>query len=144
MNDIHTKAIELLSRREHSQQELRQKLRQREFSDGDIDEVLINLKQQGLQSDERFTESYIRMRVARGYGPQRIAQELNQRGLEDSLIDRYFIEYKTQWFECARHARQKKFGDLNEPDFKELTRQMRFLQYRGFTTEQINAIITTE
>ena len=41
------------------------------------------------------------------------------------------------WFEQARQVREKKFGAELPVAFKEKTRQMRFLQYRGFDTDQI-------
>ena len=42
-----------------------------------------------------------------------------------------------QWLERAREVREKKFGRESPRDFKERSRQMRFLQQRGFTSEQI-------
>jgi regulatory protein len=35
-------------------------------------------------------------------------------------------------------VRHKRFGSELPEDFKERARQARFLQYRGFTTDQIN------
>jgi regulatory protein len=35
---------------------------------------------------------------------------------------------------------QKKFGPVYPGDFRERSRQMRFLLQRGFTTEQIDAL----
>jgi regulatory protein len=37
-------------------------------------------------------------------------------------------------------VREKKFGSALPADFRERSRQMRFLQQRGFTAEQIRGI----
>jgi len=38
-------------------------------------------------------------------------------------------------------VRSKRFGDAMPEDFKERARQARFLQYRGFTSEQIREVL---
>ncbi|MBT8092507.1 MAG: RecX family transcriptional regulator, partial [Gammaproteobacteria bacterium] len=43
------------------------------------------------------------------------------------------------WTEMAREIRARKFGRARPADFKDKARQMRFLQYRGFESEQIQA-----
>ena len=39
----------------------------------------------------------------------------------------------------ARSVREKKFGPERPADYRERARQSRFLQYRGFTGEQIQS-----
>ena len=58
-------AMNALGRREHSSHELKQKLQQRfkEASLDEIDQVLGRLQSQNLQSDERFTEMFVRSRI---------------------------------------------------------------------------------
>jgi regulatory protein len=41
----------------------------------------------------------------------------------------------------AREARRKRFGSAGPADFRERARQGRFLQYRGFSSEQIRAAL---
>ena len=45
------------------------------------------------------------------------------------------------WFELAGEQRRKKFGAEAPADFKEKARQMRFLQYRGFEQDHIQAAV---
>jgi len=44
----------------------------------------------------------------------------------------------------VREVREKKFGPEQPRDFRERNRQMRFLQQRGFTSEQIYAVFKDE
>ena len=136
--DVRLAAMNLLARREHSRRELRQKLLKR-FSDAAVVEAQIDqLTLENLQSDERFAQSYVRMRAMRGYGPARIRQELRERGLRDDEIAEAFRSMEESWFDLALSAFVKKFGEQLESDIKARSRRDRFMQYRGFTREHID------
>ncbi len=135
------KALDLLSRREHSLQELRQKLLLRDFSAVIIEKVLIKLVDHQWQSDERFAESYMHARKRNAFGPVRIRNELLERGVSEEIINNVMIVNESEWVDIANSLRKKRFGKNVPADFKERAKQMRFLQYRGFTSEQINRIL---
>lgn len=121
--------------------ELRRKLLARQFSGSVVDTVLAELRQHGLQSDRRFTESFVHARVQRGYGPLRIQAELRERGIGAGLIDEFVDVEAPQWRDRAAAARRKRFGANRPGDYDERARQARFLQYRGFTAEQIRGAL---
>ena len=129
--------MDLLARREHSERELQAKLAARGFAPEAVAEVLAGLKSAGMQDDTRYAEAYTRSRVAKGYGPLRITRELGERGLAEELVRQVFTVMDLDWEERIRAVRQKKFGRPAPMDFREQARQSRFLQYRGFTPEQI-------
>lgn len=131
------RAVSLLARREHSESELRSKLQQYDHQESEIEKTLKWLKTNDLQSDQRFTQSYLRHRSQRGCGELRIKQELKQRGVNDTLIAEAFKSAEIDWFALAVAVRCKRFGEQVPADFKERAKQLRFLQYRGFTHEQI-------
>ena len=136
--DVRLAAMNLLARREHSQKELRQKLLKR-FADAVIvDAQIERLAEENLQSDERFAQSYVRMRAMRGYGPVRIRQELRERGLRDDEIAVAFEALDDSWFDLAWSAFVKKFGEQPDGDVKARSRRDRFMQYRGFSRDHID------
>ena len=90
-----------------------------------------------MQDDARYAETYARSRVAKGYGPLRITRELSERGLTEELVRQVFSAMDLDWDARIRAVREKKFGRQAPMDYKEQSRQSRFLQYRGFTSEQI-------
>ncbi|WP_198411368.1 regulatory protein RecX [Marinimicrobium alkaliphilum] len=139
--DVRYTAMNLLARREHSAGELQQKLRQRFDDTTLIDDVLARLVEQDLLSDERFTEAFVRMRVGQGKGPLRIGQELKQKQVAEHLVDVYLGQADVDWFALARDVCERRFGDTAASDLKEKARRVRFLQYRGFTGEQVRAAI---
>ena len=134
-------AMNLLARREHSTQELRDKLLTRGFEDDEIVPALQTLSREGLLSDERFTESFIHSRMERGSGPVKIRAELRQRGVADEIITNWLDERDRVWLERAESVRCKKFGSALPVDYKEKARQARFLQYRGFSAEHTRQVL---
>ncbi|MGD8570496.1 MAG: regulatory protein RecX [Gammaproteobacteria bacterium] len=135
--DARLTAMKLLTRREHSCQELRQKLQRKGFEAALAEQVTGELQREGLVSDERFAESYLRSRAEKGYGPVRIQHELRQRGTSDDIIAATVIEDDPQWLERARRVREKRFGKPLPGGIKDKMKQQRFLQYRGFTQQQL-------
>lgn len=139
--DPRERAIALLARREHSRRELAAKLSRKGFAAETVEPCLDELAAEGLLSDARYAESYTRARAAKGYGPRRIAAELGERGVEAGLAEQALAEAETDWERLAAEVRRKRFGDRVPADFKERARQMRFLQYRGFSGEQIRRAV---
>jgi len=136
------KAVDYLSRREYASLELRQKLLQKKFESALIDEVLAQLQTDNLLSDARFTESFIRSRMNKGYGELRIKQELKQRGISNELIEHYLPDECDEiWLELAEQVREKKFSSTLPTDKNNMMKQVRFLQYRGFSQSQIWAVV---
>lgn len=133
-----------MARREHSKVELCRKLQQRtEHPLALIEQVIDELAELGLQSDSRFVEVYIRSRAARGFGPQRIQQELSDRGIDGTVINDYLAHQEIGWQELIQKVWQKRFKGQKPTDWKMRSLQMRFLQYRGFTAEQIDSLFST-
>jgi regulatory protein len=137
-------ALGLLSRREHSVQELHRKLRARGYSPDDIDELLRALRSERLLSDRRFAEEYARQRVERGYGPLRIAAELRERGIDDAGAAEALAALEGQWVERAELQRVKKFGQERPREYRERMRQARFLGQRGFPADLVMGLLGGE
>lgn len=139
---IRESALNMLARREQSQSELRQKLLSR-FKDNreDIEDVLFKLIEDNYQSDQRFCESYIRYKQQSGYGKIRILGEIKQKGVKQEIITQSFDESDLDWFESALKVKLSKFGPQVSQDYQTKAKQYRYLQYRGFTSDQINYAI---
>jgi regulatory protein len=137
-------AMNWLARREHTLAELRAKLEAREIPGDQIERTLAELTREGLASDARFAEAFTASRVRRGQGPVRIRAELVRRGVDSVLIASRLDDAAVDWVASARRVREKKFGLSRPRDFKERARQARFLQYRGFSSDQIRCALDTE
>lgn len=139
-------AVGLLAKRDYASLELQGKLAKK-YSD-EIHklnralhvEVVAWLQDLGYLNDEKYCQMFIRAGVFKGRGALRIRQELKQRKLPVSLIDAAFECLEVDWVGVAQVAAERKFktGTL---DLKTKTKLIRFLQYRGFATEEIYIVI---
>ncbi len=135
-DNLRERAIALLARREHSQHELRQKLLNKGYPSVEIETVLASLTKEGLQSDERYAEIYVRHRVGMGFGPRRITAELHQRGIAETLIRQYLCQDEAFWWSALSSVCQRKYHTKHNQDFN---KQARFLMQRGFLPQQVYA-----
>ncbi|MBU2677247.1 MAG: recombination regulator RecX [Gammaproteobacteria bacterium] len=135
------KAMDFLARREYGHTELVKKLIGKGFQPAAAEAAVAKLAGEGLQSDQRFAENFAQSRINQGKGPVRIRLELGQRGIGDAAVDSVLDNVAVNWTEMAREIRARKFGSSRPADFKDKARQMRFLQYRGFEAEQIQAAV---
>lgn len=136
----HDDAIRLLARREYSRSELEARLAAKGHATAEIATCLDALAEQGLQSDARFAESFIRSRVSRGQGPVKIRAELGNRGVSRELADAALAECETSealdWDDLACQALARRYaGPADSP--RERARRERFLAGRGFDFDQV-------
>lgn len=133
--NVRLSAFNMLARRECSRKELFEKLSRRFGEEPCIEEVLDGLRDDGLQSDERFSESFVNFRVQRNQGPVKISYELKQKGVSEELILLAMEPYQHQWMDLAKDLVEKKYGSAPPEDLKEKQRRMRFVMQRGFPSE---------
>ena len=135
---IRQAAMNMLARREHSFHELQQKLAGKfpDIPDDLIRQALERLQQEKLQSDERFLESFVRHRSSRGMGPLKIAAELYPKKVDENLLNQA-LDAVGDWNELCLQVLQKKFLVAGKPSMQDQARWSRFLQQRGFSSDQI-------
>ena len=131
----------MLARREHSVAELRAKLQSRDYADEHIESVLDALTRERLLCEDRFVENFIGSYTRRGQGPVWLRAELERRGIEGPVIAAALQAATTDWAAQATAVRHKRFGADPPADFRDRARQARFLQYRGYTADQIQAAL---
>ena len=138
--EIYNKALDLLSRREHSRKELYLKLLKRYESKENINSALDKLEENNLLSDSRFADEYVQARRRKGFGPIKITVELEKRGVEELLISNEINKFD-DWDNLAELSFKKRFPDGASKDFKQLQKQKNFLINKGFTFHQIESVL---
>jgi regulatory protein len=164
-------AVRLLARREHSTEELKRKLQGKGHPCDVVAAVIQKLGSKRLVSDDRFVTSFVRHRAMRGQGPVRIRAELRQQGIADARIQQELDHLapavrehqnrlgdlpeaesgalsgddgsERDWGRLAAQVRQRKFGARPRSP-AERAKQVRFLQYRGFTADQIRTALDAD
>ncbi len=131
-------AIAQLARRDFASGELRLKLESLGYDGALVAALIAELTEDRLLDDSRYAEHYVAYQAQRGHGPLRIAADLRSRGVPDPLIDSA-LGTGPDWRKLAHEVRIRKFGAETPEEWAEKTRQARFLQYRGFSSDHIRA-----
>ena len=144
MNDdaykaIYNKALDIISRREHSQKELSDKLIKKFNIPELVNSVIHGLLEKNLLNDYRYSESYVVARKRKGFGPKKIGYELISRGVNENIASEV-IDAEGGWNKAALKAFNKKFKAGIGEDFKEQNKQKVFLQNRGFSFQEIDSV----
>jgi regulatory protein len=131
-------ALRLLTRRDHSRAELESKLAAQAESPAALASVLDRLQAERLLSDARFASQRVVARAGR-YGNARLRHELRQTGVSDDDIAAALPEAGDEAERCRR-VWARKFDHL-PATAEERGKQMRFLQYRGFSGDAIRRVM---
>lgn len=135
--DPRHKAMELLTRREHSRRELTQKLVARGFEVEAAAQAVEDMATRGWQDDARYAEAMARHRMMSGQGPLRIRAELQQHGIASERIEAALDACEADWQALATEVLQRRFGTGRAEERKEIARRGAFLQRRGFDLDAI-------
>jgi len=139
MSTAFHKAVDLLSRREHSEKEISQKLKLRGFSKVEIDEALVKLKEYQYISNERYGRLLYRSLKKKGFGLRRIEQKFKEKGIvwNKDLLALDTDEAAPSDEENIKHWIEKKsrFMKSDEDPRKTYEKLVSFLIRKGFSYE---------
>jgi len=138
-NEAKNACLHWQSQREHSRVELAHKLLSKNFDEAVISQVIDELVQQGLQSDVRFVQSFVRSRYTKGHGIAQIRLELGQHGISGDALNQCLDEY--DWDELLEKIHSKRFGERIPASVKDYAARFRFLSQRGFEHDRIQAFM---
>jgi len=82
-----------LARREHSRQELFQKMQVKGYCPKHINSNLDDFIDRDWLSDSRYAEMLLRSRILKNHGPVKIKMELKQKGVSELIIQQCFEQY---------------------------------------------------
>jgi regulatory protein len=133
--------LRLLNRRDHFAAELAGRLVERGAAPAEAGAVVGQLVEERLVDDARYAEHFVAAHAQRGQGPLRIAQEMAGRGVAADLVEAAVAAGDEAWRARCAALRRRRFGEAVPAEWTERARQARFLQYRGFSAEQIRAAL---
>ena len=134
------RALRHLSTREHSRQELTQKLKTFEVEPGELARVLDELEAKDFVNEQRVVDSVVHRRSGK-LGALRIRQELQRKGLPADAVQAAVAGLKATELERARGVWQKKFGAVAQTP-AERAKQARFIASRGFGAEVLRRVVS--
>lgn len=144
---VDEEAVRKLSRKSMSTEELRQFLRSKEYSSGEIEEELKELKKHRYLDDQRVAWEYLQYAFSQNRSRQRAFSELRRKGVSDEDMQNAFMDYEDlegglNEKEMARSEAEKvlRMADLEWDDpipDKIRGRIARRLSARGFSSSLI-------
>ncbi|MGC6389786.1 recombination regulator RecX [Ewingella sp. S1.OA.A_B6] len=105
-----------------------------------VQSVIDYCYQHNWLDDAKFADHYISGRSRKGYGAQRIRSELQQKGVDKEIIATALENSDIDWCVIARDLAVRKFDEPLPTDWKEKSKVMRYLLYRGFYNEEIQSV----
>lgn len=144
------KALALLSYRARSVNELRKKLKEKDFSERTINRVIEDFLRVGLLDDTKFASDFVHSKMAqKPMGKRLLRQELFSKGVDEETTEKAIAEVygDRSEIEVARELtrkRVKRYGGSEEEAKKKKRRLSDFLLRRGFDWEVITTMLQEE
>ena len=132
------KALELLSRRPHSRQELKDKLLRRGVGEDDAEDCIAWLCEHGFLDDGEYAGAVARHYTAKGYGAGRVKSELQRRGIDRELAAEALSDLPDNTGKIDAFLARR----LGDPNDREAVRKVSAALFRrGFSWEEIRAAL---
>jgi len=127
-----------------SEFQIRQKLKQKEYSKDLIDQTIIWLTKMNLIDDKRFSENFVRYGIQKKWGINKVKRELDKRGVDlltyKDILDDFFEN--TDQLKTALEVTAKKMHLMrNKPKDKQKDALFRHLILKGFDYDIIKKVI---
>jgi regulatory protein len=135
----------LLSRKDYSASELRNKGQEKGFGNEEILEALAQIQDRGHQSDARLVANSIASAAGK-YGKSSVKRKCLQKGIASDLFEQVWEQESSENQDSeteklaglkAKVMRKYKIGDWQKVDAKTKGKVLNYLQYRGFNAFEI-------
>lgn len=139
----YNKALGILSRRDHTEYEMRTKLKQKGYTASQINDTINKLFVNKLIDDSAFAQRYILSTIRyKAVGPRWLQQKLKQKRIEDNIVNEVIADLldENKQLELIKQAITK-WRKLHFRHAADRTRLTRFLLSRGFQMQNINQAI---
>ena len=84
-------ALYLLGYRDRSKNEIVKKLKEKNYDEEVIEEVICYLKEKNLLDDQKFAKEWANYSIKKGFSRKRVEQELRKKGVEEEIITNTLI-----------------------------------------------------
>ncbi|MCM8781897.1 MAG: recombination regulator RecX [Candidatus Omnitrophica bacterium] len=138
-------ALRVVNFRPRSAKELTNKLKEKNFSDNIIAEVISEFKKKGFLNDAKFSRLWINSRMAsKPKGEALLKRELMEKGVTNDVINEVIEEAKSEYseYEIVKNLADQRMERLRDLDKRTAKRRLfGFLKRRGFNFETIMKVL---
>ncbi|AGB41543.1 hypothetical protein Halha_1605 [Halobacteroides halobius DSM 5150] len=137
-------AFKLLSYRQRSRQELKNRLAKKGFNGQVINRVIKILDRLDYIDDREFAGSWIRDRITRGFGPYKVRRQLQEKGISKEIIEEeidkeYNFELEYQLAFKLANKKKARYCSLSTWEKKGKLKQV--LKRKGFSFQVIDLVL---
>ena len=133
------KILNLLSRMDRSEYELRSKLETAGFNLEEIDGAVKYAASYGYIDDDRFADTYVRINSSRK-SFRRITKELHDKGIDDEKIAHAISVCENKEADLIEHLARKKLNN-KEMSHENIQKCKAYLFRQGFSLDDINTVL---
>lgn len=139
LDKAYDRSLNMISRRPRSIWEMRQYLKQKDYDENVIEEILNKLSSRKYIDDEKFAEAWVRDRRAlKKTSKRRIQQELRAKKVSDTIIQKVLSEDEADEQDILRELIEKKRTQTRYQDDQKL---IGYLIRQGFNYSDIKDLI---
>lgn len=144
LQEIKDQIFNLLSYRERSSLELRERLLQKGYGSEKIDEAIEYLQEAGYVNDEDFAYSWVKFRLKhRPRGRHLLIKELYAKGIEEKIINKVLQDLLDPEKELEMGiSLARKWLNINKRILDQ-NKLKRYLYNKGFSVDMIKKVIIT-
>jgi regulatory protein len=136
------RALQYLTRREHSTREVQTYLKRKGFDDETASRVTDSLRNSGLIDDARLAEIIVRDGPGRGWGAARVRQELLRRGIGRDMVEEIARQlFAEDDFDLALALGRKKWPSCRGEERAREARLAGYLTRKGFSSSTIIRVL---
>ena len=131
--------LKLITIKDRTEKELRDKLKEINFDENTIEEEIEFLSNYGYINDKRYAEHFTNDAInLKKWGKSRIRMELLRRGIDRNIIDDAIEEaFSDVEDDRLYQEMEKRFNGADFSNMKERTRIFNFYLRRGFSPDEI-------
>lgn len=138
------KAVQLLTRKSYTVQEIRLRLKRYDIGEDVIERVINWLQRLQYVNDQRYAQQWVEQRMQlRGHGPLRLRQELQRKGVDRQYIDEALASFDDDDFIELAWNQGKKYvtRQLGDEEMTIRRKTYAYLQRRGYTASVIRRVM---
>ena len=131
------KALDILSRADCSESDLRKKLLVKNYQSEVIEDAIEYVKKFNYLNDERYAENYINYK-SNSKSLRQIKMELLSKGIDSDIIERFITDDRSDK-EALQNLIKKKIKSFVEVDNDKINKLYSYLYRKGFSAELISS-----
>ena len=134
-------ALYFLTFKDRTIKEIKDKLKEKGYSDSDIEDALVKLIDYGYINEKNYAFSYIKSNMNKK-GAKLITMELIQKGLDKGVIMEQLSYFQDDEEDIVYSSVCKKYKDVDLDDEKQRRRVFSYFVRRGFKYESVSSALS--